>query len=138
MKSGVGNKPHLVVSLAVLGAVSLTGSVAYYEESLPSTLNPLFAQSMVDRRSQELIFDRLFFRSAITSTIKSRVVDGERLEGGKKIKLTVKPGVKWHDGEPLKPEDICFTVNALRDPKTPSLIGKQYSEVLAGCTHDKS
>lgn len=132
-------RSHALVSLSVVGMLLLSGSsVAYYEEALPSTLNPLFAQTMVDRRSQELVFDRLYFRSAITSTIKSRIVDGEVLEGGLKIKLKVKAGVKWHDGELLKPEDICFTVDALLDPKTPSLIGKQYREILASCTADKT
>lgn len=124
-----------LVGSAFLGA----GSVGYYEEALPTTLNPLFAQTMVDRRSQELVFDRLYFRSAITSALKSRVVDNaEKLEGGKKLKLTVKKGVKWHDGEPFKGTDICFTVNALLDKNTPSLLGKQYREVLVGCTGDKA
>lgn len=123
---------------ALVGSTFLTaGTVGYFEEALPTTLNPLFAQSMVDRRAQELVFDRLYFRSAITSTLKSRLVESaERLEGGKKVKLTVKKGVKWHDGEPFKGTDICFTVDAMLNPETPSLIGKQYSEVLSGCTGD--
>ena len=32
--------------------------VSFYEEGLPITMNPLFAESMVDRRSHELVFDR--------------------------------------------------------------------------------
>ncbi|MCB9678771.1 MAG: ABC transporter substrate-binding protein [Alphaproteobacteria bacterium] len=131
---------HLLVSLGIVSSVFLTGgTVAYYEEALPTTLNPLFAQSMVDQRTQELVFDRLYFRSAITSTIKSRLVESEeRIEGGKKLKMTVKKGVKWHDGQPFVPEDICFTVDVLMDTNTPSLIGKQYREVLEGCTADKT
>jgi peptide/nickel transport system substrate-binding protein len=119
--------------------VFLTGGVAYYEEALPTTLNPLFAQSMVDHRTQELVFDRLYYRSAITSEIKSRLIEeAEPLEGGKKLKMTVKKGVKWHDGEAFTAEDICFTVDVMLNPETPSLIAKQYREVLAGCTATKS
>ncbi len=128
----------LAVGAAVVGTAFLTaGTVGFYEEALPTTLNPLFAQSMVDRRAQELVFDRLYFRSAITSTLKSRLVESaEKIDGGKKLKLTIKKGIKWHDGEPFRGTDICFTVNALLDPSTPSLIGKQYREVLVGCEGD--
>ncbi|MEZ4319614.1 MAG: ABC transporter substrate-binding protein [Myxococcota bacterium] len=130
---------HLLVSLGIVSSLFLTGgTVSYYEEALPTTLNPLFAQSMVDQRTQELVFDRLYYRSAITSTIKSRLAESqERLEGGKKIKVVAKKGVKWHDGQPFTPEDICFTVDVLLDTNTPSLIGKQYREVLESCEVDK-
>ena len=128
----------VVAGAALVGSTFLgAGSIGYFEEALPTTLNPLFAQSMVDQRTQELIFDRLYFRSAITSMLKSRLVEeAERLEGGKKVKLTVKKGVKWHDGEPFKGTDICFTVDAMLNPETPSLIGKQYREILVGCQGD--
>jgi len=131
---------HLLVSLSLVSSVFLTGgTVAYYEEALPTTLNPLFAQSMVDQRTQELVFDRLYYRSAITAQIRSRLVESEeRLEGGKKLKVTIKKGVKWHDGEPFTAEDICFTVDALLNPSTPSLIGKQYREVLESCVAEKN
>jgi peptide/nickel transport system substrate-binding protein len=130
----------LLAGLAAAGSIFLAGgTVAYYEEALPSTLNPLFAQSMVDQRTQELVFDRLYFRSAITSTIQSRVVEtAERLEGGLKLSLVPKKGVKWHDGQPFVADDICFTVDVLLNPATPSLIGKQYREILKSCTIDKA
>ncbi|MCA9571128.1 MAG: hypothetical protein KC656_24985, partial [Myxococcales bacterium] len=128
----------VLLGAALVGSTFLAaGTVGFYEEALPTTLNPLFAQSMVDRRAQELVFDRLYFRSAITSTLKSRLVEtAEKLEDGKKLKLTVKKGVKWHDGEPFQGTDICFTVKALLDESTPSLLGKQFREVLVGCEGD--
>lgn len=120
----------LLASVAVLGGVQ----VSYYEESLPSTMNPLFARTMVDRRSHELVFDRLYYRSAVTSELKSRLVESATVqEGGKSVKLLLKEGVKWHDGEAFDAEDVCFTVRALLDPNTPSLLGRQYQEVLQSC-----
>lgn len=124
----------LIASFALLAGIQ----VSYYEESLPSTMNPLFARTMVDRRSHELMFDRLYYRSAVTSELKSRIVDtAEPLEGGKKIKLTLKEGVKWHDGEAFDADDVCFTVNVLLDRSTPSLLGRQYQEILASCEGSK-
>ncbi len=126
---------HLLVATGLLGSVLLTGStVSYYEESLPTSMNPLFARSMVDHRSNELVFDRLFYRSAITNEVRSRLVDRfEVLENGRKLKLYVKSGVKWHDGQDFSAEDICFTVSAMLDSRTPSPIAKNYQEFLSGC-----
>lgn len=119
-----------VASTALLGA----GTISYYEESLPTTLNPLFSNSMVDRRSQELVFDRLFYRSAITNELKSRLVTKyESLEAGKKLKIYLKPGVKWHDGKDFGPDDVCFTINAMLNTSTPSQIAREYRETITSC-----
>lgn len=132
-----------VVAASLAGAMLLGGAtVAYYEESLPTTMNPLFARTMSDYRSHELVFDRLVFRSAINNELRSRLlvenpqapyVKKEVLEGGLKVKLFVKEGVKWHDAEKFGPEDICFTIKAMLDETTPSPIAKTFRETLAGC-----
>ncbi len=131
-------KPAYPALLATL-AIGLAGvQIAYYEEAQPSTMNPLFARTMVDRRAHELVFDRLYYRSAVTSEIKSRIVEtATPLEGGKKIQLTLRQGIKWHDGNPLVPEDICFTVDAMLNPSTPSLTSKAYQEVIESCAPGK-
>lgn len=125
----------LLAATGIFSAVFLTGTtVSYYEESLPSTMNPLYARSMVDYRAHELMFDRLFFRSPITNEIESRIVQShEKLEDGRKLKLVIKEGIQWHDGEDLGPDDVCFTVNAMLDPGTPSPVVKPYQEAIASC-----
>lgn len=126
-------------SLRFAGATALalagTGAtMAFFDESLPTTMNPLFAASMVDYRSQELVFDRLWFHDAITNELKSRVVEKWELQdGAKAIKITLTNGVKWHSGKSLTSKDVCFTVDAMLDPKTPSPIASAYREKLAGC-----
>jgi peptide/nickel transport system substrate-binding protein len=131
----IGRLAPLLVGVGMLSALFLTGStVSYYEESLPTTMNPLFARSMVDRRSHELVFDRLFYRSAITNELRSRLVSKfEKLDGGKKLALVLKSGVKWHDGKPFGPKDVCFTIDAMLDPNTPSTVGTEYRESIVGC-----
>lgn len=125
------------LAAATLGLSSLLltgGTVSYYEESLPTTMNPLFARSMVDKRSQELTFDRLFYRSAITNELKSRLVTKyERLDDGMKLKIFLKEGVKWHDGKNFGPKDVCFTIDAMLNPDTPSTIAKEYREAIVAC-----
>ncbi|RME27742.1 MAG: ABC transporter substrate-binding protein [Deltaproteobacteria bacterium] len=119
------------VGVAALG----TGStLAYFEESLPTSMNPLYASAMVDYRSQELVFDRLWYHDAVTNELRSRVVEAwELTEGGKGVKITLKSGIKWHDGKPLTSKDLCFTVDAMLDPGTPSPVAEGYREFLVGC-----
>jgi peptide/nickel transport system substrate-binding protein len=134
----MGRLRHLLIGAGLVGTLFLSGSsIDYFEEQLPSTMNPLYARTMVDRRSHELVFDRLFYRSAITNELRSRVVERYQiLEGGKKIKLTLKDGIKWHDGKPLKASDVCFSVDAMLNPNNPSNESKDYRESLAGCEAD--
>jgi peptide/nickel transport system substrate-binding protein len=132
----------LLVASGLAGAVLLTGStVSYYEEALPSTMNPLFARSMVDFRTHELVFDRLFYHYAVTNEVRSRLVDfnpeTDRLENGTAVRLKLKDGVKWHDGEPFSPDDICFTVEAMLNPKNASQVSKDFREAIVGCEADK-
>src|SRR5690606_18245834 len=129
-------RPLALAAATVVGMAMLGGStVSYYEEALPTTMNPLFARSMVDRRSHELVFDRLFYRSAITNELKSRLVSRfEVQEGGKKLKMWLVEGVKWHDGKPFGPDDVCFTVDAMLDPGTPSTVARDFKEAIVGCT----
>jgi peptide/nickel transport system substrate-binding protein len=120
--------------LALIALLGTGSSLSYYEESLPTTLNPLFAASMVDNRSLELVFDRLWFHDPITNDLKSRVVEKyELVDQGKGLKITLRSGIKWHNDKPLTAKDLCFTVDAMLDPKTPSPIAEGYREVLAGC-----
>jgi peptide/nickel transport system substrate-binding protein len=127
-------KSLLAAGATVLALVASAGSLSYHEESLPTTMNPLFAASMVDFRSQELVFDRLWFHDAITNELKSRLVEKyELVEGAKGVKITLKTGIKWHNGKPLTSKDVCFTVDAMLDPKTASPIAEAYREKLSGC-----
>jgi len=127
---------HALVAATAIGLATMTTAarLEYFDESLPTTLNPLYASSMVDYRAQELVFDRLFYHDAITNELESRVIERwEVAEAGKGIKLTLISGLKWHSGRNVTSKDICFTVNAMLDRQTPSPIAAAYREVLAGC-----
>lgn len=131
----MGRCRHLLVAAGLTAAVLSQGAVlTYYEGALPTTLNPLYAAKMVDYRAQELVFDRLWLHSPINNELESRVVEHwETAEAGKAIRMTLKSGVKWHNGNPLTAADLCFTVNALLDKGTPSPIAEGYRDILAGC-----
>ncbi len=124
-----------LLALSLAGASLLGGaSLSFYEEQLPGTLNPLYASSMTDYRSQELVFDRLFYHSPVDNRMVSRVVEKYELaDGGKSYKLTLKSNLKWHSGTPVTSKDVCFTVAAMLDKGTTSPIAEGYRSILAGC-----
>lgn len=127
---------HVLVGAGIVTAVALgSASVDYYEEALPTTMNPVYARTMVDFRSHELVFDRLYYRSPITNELMSRVLEkDEILNNGQMLKVTPKKDIKWHDGKKLSPDDICFTVNAMLNPKNASTYAKLYRESIKSCT----
>ncbi len=130
-----GRLRHVLVGAGLVGALALgSAGVDYYEEALPSTMNPVFAKSMVDFRSHELVFDRLYHRSPITNELESRVVESDEvLNNGQMLKIEIKKGIEWHDGKKLTADDICFTVNALLNENTASTYAKVYRESIDNC-----
>ena len=125
----------VLVALSLAATTLLAGAqLSFYEEQLPGTLNPLYASSMTDFRSQELVFDRIFYHSPIDNRMVSRIVEKYELaDGGKSYKLTLKSGLKWHSGTPVTSKDVCFTVAAMLDKGTTSPIAEGYRSMLSGC-----
>ncbi|MFT6817837.1 MAG: peptide/nickel transport system substrate-binding protein [Myxococcota bacterium] len=110
------------------------GTVTYYEQALPTTMNPLYGSTMVDHRTHELMFDRLFYRSPITNAVTSRVVEDVVADvdsGG--LLVTLWDDILWHDGESLTADDVCFTIDTMLDPSTVSASTALYREALSGC-----
>lgn len=66
-RSGRVDLGGLSMLLLALAAVAHAAPPLHVlEEALPTTLNPLYAANEIDNRTQQLVFDRLFFRAAIT------------------------------------------------------------------------
>ena len=131
----------------MLGGVLLTSAVLgtavevkFYDEALPITLNPLFATTMVDNRAHELYFDRLYYNNPTDNSLTSRLIDESQTkieDAGKSLRLTLKDGITWHNGKKFTANDICFTIDAMLNVRTPSPIAHYYREHLSGCTVEK-
>jgi peptide/nickel transport system substrate-binding protein len=131
-------RTQIALAGAIATIVSTGATLAFYEESLPTSMNPLYAQSMVDNRVHELVLDRLYYHSPITNELTSNVTSQWALaEGGKAVRLTLNKGIRWHDGESFGAKDVCFTVLAMLDEGTPSPIAQKQRSVFAGCEVEK-
>ena len=138
MGTSLAKTTTMAIALAALASPTAVaapgpkGSITIIEEARPYSLHPLEARSWVDHRAQELVFDRLFYRSVTTDRITSRLVEKYETTDTS-VTVHLKPNINWHDGEPLTPQDVCYTVEALLHA---SPRGTGYDQLLAGCQLD--
>jgi len=53
------------------------------------------------------------------------------------VKLTLKDDLKWQDEKPVTANDICFTIDAMLNPKTASPRANVFREFFKGCKVDE-
>lgn len=110
----------VVAFAASILTIGTAGRLRYAEDRAPAALNPLFTTTMSEARLQELVFEGLFaddkeLRSR-PNLVASSTVDADRMG----MTLTLKPGIRWHDGEALGADDVVFTIAAMKEAGTAS------------------
>ena len=95
------------------------------------TLNPLYATSDAELAASKLIFSSLFNYDS-TGHIGPDVARTMTLDETNKIyTVTLKPGVKWHDGKPLTASDVVFTVGLMKNPVVRSSMNASWKDIQA-------
>lgn len=79
-------------------------------------LNPLLAYgNQADRDINRLLYSSLFTTDS-RGLPQGDLVDKWGIsEDGKIYNMELKSGAKWHDGQPLTPEDVVFTIDLMRN-----------------------
>lgn len=119
----------VVVALGLLAA-RRSPPVSFWEDGSPSTLHPLWAVTTRDLRAQAPIFDPLVRRGP--DGWVSDLATAIHAEGGR-VELTLRTDLRWHDGERFGPDDVCATVEALRDRDHPTPLGSRLGHRLGHC-----
>ena len=86
----------------------------------PRFINPVLASSDLDTSLVPLLFSgllRLQTDGTLTNDLAENV---EVTNDGKTYRVTLKPDLRWHDGEPLTAQDVVFTVGLVKDPNVAS------------------
>ncbi|MEM7677143.1 MAG: ABC transporter substrate-binding protein, partial [Myxococcota bacterium] len=91
------------------------GQFRYGEDRSPSTLHPAYGRTMVDTRLEELIFEGLFSYDRFLNPVPALAARAEFSEDRTKATVYLRQSF-WHDGEPVTPADVVFTVQALQNP----------------------
>lgn len=99
--------------------VSQPASGGTYTEAMVGELqrlNPLLVSgNQADRDVSRLIFSGLFTTDSRGLPQADLVDKWGVSEDGTIYNMELKKGVKWHDGQPLKAEDVVFTIDLIRN-----------------------
>lgn len=101
--------------------------------SQPRYINPILSQtSEADADLSELVYNGLFGYDT-EGKLTKRLLDNYTVsEDGRIYTLTLRQGVKWHDGEEVTAEDVLFTIRAIQDPAYKSPLRSNWLSVEVG------
>lgn len=106
------------------------GGVTVAVDSGPSTLDPRLGSDEASRRVNDLVFNSL----VRTGDDARPVPDlAERIERPDPLTVvvTLRPGVRFHDGATLTSEDVAATYRSVLDPRTGSFRRADIEEIAA-------
>lgn len=95
------------------------------------TMNPLFATTSSERAASKLLFGSLL------SYDRENKLRGELAEtwtsgdDGKTFTVTLRPDLKWHDGEPLTVDDVIYTIGLMKNPRVNSSLSQTWGNITA-------
>jgi len=96
---------------------ALGGTYTEAVQGQPLYLNPIVAHgNPVDNDLSSLIFSSLFRYNNEGKLEQDLVEKWERSSDGLSYNVTLRPNIKWHDGQDLSAEDVLFTINLIRNP----------------------
>ena len=94
-------------------------------------LNPILPAEGFGAEANYLVFDRLVYKDAQGKPVAGLVERWQVLEGGRKFVLTLRGGVRFHDGSPLTADDLIFTLDAIHNPENESYYRQRLKDLGA-------
>ncbi|MFN3854738.1 MAG: peptide ABC transporter substrate-binding protein [Phreatobacter sp.] len=101
----------------------------------PTLINPHFAVGTKDQEASRIFYEPLAawdpegnLVPVLAAELPSRE-NGGLSSDGKQVTWKIKPGVKWHDGQPVTADDAVFTWQYARDPATAAVTIGSYKDV---------
>lgn len=100
----------------------------------PKNINPLYAAANdPDADLSAMIYSGLFRRTKEAGIEPDLAEQFSWSEDGKRLSLTLREGIFFHDGTPLTTDDVIFTLRAAKDPSWHST----YANTLRDATFQK-
>ncbi|MBP7061184.1 MAG: hypothetical protein KBA91_04405, partial [Candidatus Moranbacteria bacterium] len=132
---GIGALLFWLGALYVTSTKSVPDFGGEYTEgsvSQPRYINPILSQtSEADADISALVYSGLFGYDAEGNLTKRLLDDYTVSDDGRTYTLTLKQGVKWHDGEELTADDVLFTISAIQNPAYKSPLRSNWLSVEA-------
>ncbi len=105
----------------------------------PNLINPLLAHfNGTDQELSALVFSGLTKASADGAIVPDLATGWDISSDGLNYTFRLDPSRKWHDGQPLKADDVIYTVATLQDPDFPGLpdLARQWQGVKTSKVDD--
>ena len=94
-----------------------------------STANPIYATSDADTTVSKLIFASLFTYDSHNRLVGDLASDYSVDSKGETYTVHLKPGLTWHDGQPLTSADVAFTYKMIQNPDAQSPLQSSWQGV---------
>jgi peptide/nickel transport system substrate-binding protein len=92
-------------------------------------LNPVLAPDIGSVLINKIIFSALVRPDEHLRPVPDLAQSWSTSEDGLEYTFNLKPGVKWHDGEPFTATDVKFTFDQIKDVKSGSRLGSDFAAV---------
>ena len=109
-----------VISLSSCNPSQFTSKAAqvsqlvFVSPSDPDTFNSAISESFFSRIVFGLIYDGLINENGMTAELEPGLAESWDIsEDQRRITFTLRPGLKWSDGEPFTADDIVFSYNEI-------------------------
>ncbi|WP_246569622.1 peptide-binding protein [Lentibacillus saliphilus] len=93
------------------------GTITGAMDTAPSgVFNPIFYEEAYEANILDFTHEGLVGQNDKLEFVEGLATDWEINDDQTEITLTLKDGVKWHDGEPFTAEDVVFTYQSIASP----------------------
>ncbi|MDP9349021.1 MAG: ABC transporter substrate-binding protein, partial [Gemmatimonadota bacterium] len=96
------------------------GTLIFLAEGEPDDLNPLTFDQRESYQIVHLLFRALARRDTTLSNYVPDLLQSWEVRDSATVLLRVRPGLRWHDGQPVTAEDVVFTIERQKDEQTAS------------------
>jgi peptide/nickel transport system substrate-binding protein len=127
----MGYQQSYSLQAPVSGGVYAEGVIGPLE-----TINPILARSQAEQSASRLVFSSLLNYDN-TGSLRGELADSWRSENnGKRYVVELRKDLKWHDGEPVTPEDVIFTINLIKNPLVRSPLYPSWTQIKVSRVSD--
>jgi peptide/nickel transport system substrate-binding protein len=115
------------------------GSIVAVVEGEPTSVDPAFDYDFVSGLATSSITEPLLkFCEGDTALCPNLATDWTVSDDGLTYTLTIRDGVKFHDGTEMTVEDVVFSLDRIRDPELGSYVGWMLANVAEVTAPDDS